>query len=139
MLFEGTEAFTPFARYKADPFTQVVVWRGCVVGKEQIVGFEEFFKTAGIRIKYLEEITTAPDMDENGYPVKDTGGRVDVFFYVHALDIPKFAIWEGRFLHKMSWLEDVLAPCNYPNKIYPKRVEEYITWNADSKEGETNG
>lgn len=63
----------------------------------------------GVRIKMVEEVTTLPDM-ENGQPVPETGGRNDLFFYVHNDDIMKFAV--RRLQSGIRWWEDVLGNGN---------------------------
>ena len=109
---------------RKEGYNQVCVWSATIVGKDKIDEFEKFmlneFKTS---VQYLEEIMTGPDTDSNGNPVKDTGGRNDLFFAVKDDDIKKFTI--ARLSYGIRWVEDVLAPINYRSKIYPERVEEY--------------
>ena len=110
-------------------FSQVCVWRGCLVGKEKIEEFTKFmldeFKT---RIQYLEEIETNPDTEPEGKrPVEGTGGRNDLFFAVHKEDVGKFSI--PRLVVGIRWIEDVLAKGNYRSKIYPPRIFKYCRWN----------
>ena len=108
-------------------FIQVCVWPATFVGND-VAGFEEFMmKEFGVRVQYLEEIATYPDI-ENGEIVDDTGGRNDVFFAVHEDDIAGFAV--PRLQVGIRWIEDVLSPHNYKSKIYPERVTEYCTWDA---------
>jgi hypothetical protein len=108
-------------------FSQVCVWPGTTVGKDKIEEFEHFMLDQfGVRVKYIEEITTAPDQDKDGNPIEGTGGRNDLFFYVHDDDIGKFAV--PRLAVGIRWIEDVLAPGNYRSKIYPKRVFKYKIW-----------
>ncbi len=112
-------------------FSQVVVWPGTMVGKDEIEMFEAFvlveFKT---RVKYIEEIKTKPDWNN-----PETGGRNDVFFYVHSEDISKFAV--PRLAYGMRWIEDVLDNEAQRNdedgitesySIYPDHVVDYRTW-----------
>lgn len=106
-------------------FTQVVVWPGTVVGAKKIKEFETFMKeNFDARVKYIEEIKTLPDM-KNKKPVAKTGGRNDVFFYIHTDDINKFAI--ARLQYGMRWIEDVLAN-EKSFSVYPARVRKYKTW-----------
>jgi len=110
-------------------FKQVCVWPGTIVGKDKISLFEDFMKeNFGVRIQYLEEIETNPDI-ESEKPVEGTGGRVDVFFAIHNDDIGRFAI--KRLAFGIRWIEDVLASCNHSKHLYPKRVEGYKCWDAD--------
>jgi len=116
-------------------FSQVCVWPSTIVGKEKIKDFEEFmmkeFKT---RVQYLEEIKTFPDK-VNGKSDPETGGRNDVFFAVHDEDVGKFAI--PRLAVGIRWIEDVLSKVNYNQKIYPKRVFDYMTWDPCPKKGKS--
>jgi|LauGreDrversion4_2_1035121.scaffolds.fasta_scaffold1294733_2 hypothetical protein len=104
-------------------FNQLCVWEGTLVGKEEIKSFEKFFKNEmNVRVKYMEEIETLPTPGE-----PNTGGRNDVFFYVHDDDIPKFAI--PRLSLGIRWWEDVLGNGNgvlYSQEVltkYPKTWE----------------
>lgn len=106
-------------------FSQVVVWPGTLVGKDQVADFEKFMMDEfGVRASYIEEVLTAPDRDRNGYPVEDTGGRNDLFFYVHSDDIPKFSV--ARLGYGMRWIEDVYS--NGGGNLYPERIAEYRSW-----------
>ena len=85
---------------------------------------EQFFlEEMGVRVQYLEEVYTAPDM-ENGFPVEGTGGRCDCLFAVHGDDVAKFAI--PRLQMGIRWLEDVYG--NGGGSLYPERVAEYQCW-----------
>jgi len=102
-------------------YKQICVWPATLVGADQADDFQEFFLSEmGVRVQYLEEITTAPDM-KNGYPVEGTGGRNDVFFAVHDEDVMKFAI--PRLNYGIRWLEDVLD--NGHGDLYPERIAAY--------------
>lgn len=117
-----------------DGFTQVCIWPGCIVvndedsSQDKINEFEQFmFDKFKARVQYLEEIKTKPDHDKEYKPVKDTGGRNDLFFAVHNESIGLFAI--PRLAVGIRWIEDVLSTGNYGCHIYPDRIFEYITWN----------
>lgn len=108
-------------------FTQVVVWPGTIVGADRVDEFEAWLLSdLNVRGQYLEEILTNPDKSDFGNDVPDTGGRNDVFFTVHADDIPKFS--HARFAYGMRWLEDVINPQNKGSHLYPARVQEYKSW-----------
>jgi hypothetical protein len=108
-----------------DGFTQVCVWEATIVGKDHIQAFEQFvMDELGTRAQFLEEISTLPDMNMNGYPDPETGGRNDVLFAIHKGDIMKFAI--PRFQYGMRWIEDIYGNGN--GHLYPDRVREYKTW-----------
>lgn len=107
-------------------FSQVAVWRGTVVGQENVASFEKFFEEAmNVRVQYLEEVNTLPDQDKYGRVVNGTGGRTDVLFGVHKEDLGKFAIARFGLDGGCSWIEDAID--NAP-EIYPARVTEYKTW-----------
>jgi hypothetical protein len=101
-------------------FNQLCVWPGTIVGKDQIKDFENFMlENVGVRVKYMEEVKTLPTPGEEG-----TGGRNDVFFYIHDKDISKFAL--PRLSMGIRWWEDVLGNGNgvlYSQEVltkYPK-------------------
>lgn len=109
-------------------FTQVCVWPGCVLEPEEVDKFADLMAEHfhGVRVQFLEQITTGPDTDEHGNPIEDTGGRNDIFFAVHDEDSGKFSL--PRLAAGIRWVEDVLDPGNYRSRIYPKRVHEYCSW-----------
>lgn len=110
------------------PFTQVCVWPATLVAPDQVAAFEAFMlENFETRVKFLETIHTAPDM-QDGYPVEGTGGRADVFFAVHSADISKFAI--PRLKAGIRWIEDVLdnEMSRASGSVYPARVHGYRTW-----------
>jgi hypothetical protein len=95
-------------------FNQLCVWEGTLVGKEEIKSFEKFFKDEmGTRVKYVEEVETLPTPNVEG-----TGGRNDVFFYVHDNDIDKFSV--PRLSMGIRWWEDVLG--NGGGVLYKEEV-----------------
>lgn len=107
-------------------FKQVVVWPGTLVEPERVPEFVTFMHDEfGVRVQYLESITTKPDMDKDGDPIIGTGGRVDVFFAVHEDDISgSFCV--NRLIAGMRWIEDVLDNDN--GQLYPSDVKEYRCW-----------
>lgn len=106
---------TTATKKKANFFTQLCVWHGTIVGKKKISEFTKFMKDEfGARVKYVEEIKTQPDTDSIGREISGTGGRNDLFFYVHSEDIPKFAV--PRLKAGIRWWEDVLG--NGGGKLY---------------------
>ena len=111
-------------------FSQVCVWPGMMVGDEGGCTPEEFVSIMqdrfGVRVQYLEEVKTSPDLDGSGFPVEVTGGRNDLLFAVHGADIPGFAV--PRLQVGIRWIEDVLAPCNGNEHIYPDRLSGYKGW-----------
>ena len=80
-----------------------------------------------VRVKYKTEVLTNPDLDENGNEVPETGGRNDLFFYIHDDDIGKFAV--PRLSMCIRWYEDVVS-YNDGAYLYPESFleENPITW-----------
>jgi hypothetical protein len=109
------------------PFNQVCVWASTIVGTDNVESFEKFMLDEyKVRVKYMEEIKTAPDMD-NGKIVKGTGDRNDVFFKIHTDDIPKFAVKRLSMDPPVRWIEDVLDN-QRGQMLYPDRIQEMRTW-----------
>jgi len=107
-------------------FKQLCVWPSTIVGKENEKDFVTFMQEKlNARIKMAEEVKTLPDQS-CGEDVPGTGGRSDVFFFVHDEDIDGFAI--PRLKLGIRWWEDVVS--NKSHLIYPKEViERYpTTW-----------
>lgn len=105
-------------------YSQVCVWQGTLLKEEQHEEFKQFMKDElGVRVQILEVIFTFPTGGT------DTGGRSDIFFAVHKEDMGgSFAI--KRLSMGIRWIEDVLSPTNYSEKLYPSRVYDYKTWEA---------
>jgi len=113
---------------KNNTFTQLCVWQGVLLDGLTTQEFENYmFDNFGTRIKFEIEIKTLPDLDNNGKPIPDTGGRNDVFFYAHAEDIGKFAV--PRLQAGIRWWEDVVK-YNDNSHLYPKDIlDKYeLTW-----------
>lgn len=89
-------------------YSQLCVWPGTLVGPTEAEEFERFMlETFNARVKYHTEVTTLPDLDESGAIMEDTGGRNDLFFYVHDDDVPHFAV--PRLQAGIRWWEDVVG------------------------------
>jgi hypothetical protein len=109
-------------------FTQLCVWPGCFLGDSTPKDLEDFFLgEMNTRVKYHTEVKTQPDIDESGNPVPDTGGRNDLFFYVHSDDIGNFAI--PRLKMGIRWWEDVVS-YNDNSHLYTKEFLDNhpVTW-----------
>lgn len=104
-------------------FTQLCVWPGTVVGPDEVNDFESFFKDEfNVRVKYHTEVKTLPD---NGDP--DTGGRNDLFFYIHNDDISKFAV--KRLQMGIRWWEDVIKYNDNSHLYTTEFIESHpTTW-----------
>ena len=100
-------------------FTQLCVWPGTVLGDSTPEEFTEAMAQMfnGVRIKYDTEVSTLPDLDEGGNPISETGGRNDLFFYVHSDDIGNFAV--PRLKAGIRWWEDVVG-YNDNRSLYTK-------------------
>ena len=113
--------------FQSQGYYQLCVWPGTLVvqtpeeREERIKQFEGYFAdTLGVRIKYLEEVETNPDLDKEGRSIPGTGGRNDVFFLVHTEDLSKFAIQRLQF--GIRWYSDVIASINHGTHLYPEEI-----------------
>ena len=112
-------------------YTQVCVAPGMVVGNDGHESFEKFMLAMfQIRIKYIEEIKTNPDIDESGQDVPETGNRNDIFFRIHSDDVLKFSL--DRLEHGIRWIEDIFF--NHQEHLYPSRIKEYMSWDPFAEE-----
>ena len=103
-------------------FNQLCVWSGTIVGEERIQEFEKYFLDEfGTKVKYLTEIETNPDLDGAGEVVPDTGGRNDLFFYLHDDNVNTFAV--QRLQMGIRWWEDVIK-YNDSSYLYPTEFIE---------------
>ena len=106
-------------------FKQLCVWPGTIVGQDSIEEFESVMeKEFGVRVKYAEEVITNPDPGET---IEQSGGRTDLFFWLHDDDVNKWAI--QRLQLGIRWWEDVIS-YNDNSYLYPQEViDRYpVTW-----------
>jgi hypothetical protein len=109
-------------------YKQLCVWPGTVLGESTPQDLESFFlEQMKTRIKFHTEVQTLPDLDENGNPDTNTGGRNDLFFYVHSDDIAAFAV--PRLQMGIRWWEDVVG-YNDNSHLYTKEFlnANPLTW-----------
>lgn len=100
-------------------FKQLCVWPGTLLEESEHQDFVEFFQNEmGVRVKHEATLKTNPDLDERGNPVPETGGRSDVFFYIHDADVQKFAV--QRLNLGIRWWEDVIKYNEGNNHLYPQ-------------------
>jgi hypothetical protein len=100
-------------------FTQLCVWPGTTMEGISIDDFEGFFLTElGTRVKFHKVILTNPDLNPDGTAVPETGGRSDLFFYVHSDDVGKFSV--PRLKMGIRWWEDVIFYNNNSKHLYPE-------------------
>ena len=105
-------------------YTQLLVWPGTALGDSKPEELESFFlDEMKTRIKFHSEVQTLPDIDENGNPDPETGGRNDLFFYVHTDDVATFAV--PRLQMGIRWWEDVVG-YNDNRHLY---TEEFLNAN----------
>lgn len=105
-------------------YTQLCVWPSTQLGDSTSTEFEQFFlEEMNTRIKYYTEVQTQPDLDENGKPIAETGGRNDIFFHVHSEDVAAFSV--PRLKMGILWWEDVVG-YNDNGHLY---TEEFKTVN----------
>lgn len=98
-------------------YNQLCLIRDFQIGEDQAENFESvILKKFGVRVKYHYEIKTLPDIDDDGLPIPGTGGRNDLFFYVHEKDVEKFAV--SRMHLGIRWWEDVIK-CESNKDSYP--------------------
>lgn len=91
-----------------NPFNQLCVWPGVTLGEFSIAEFEAFMlETFGVRAQFHADVLTKPDLLADGSPKPGTGGRSDLFFFVHDEDIAMFAI--ARLQAGIRWWEDVIV------------------------------
>ena len=105
-------------------YTQLCVWQGITLEGSSVQELEEFFlEKFNTRIKYHTEVKTQPDLDKDGNPIPETGGRNDLFFYAHSDDLEHFAV--PRLHAGIRWWEDVVV-YNDNRYLY---TEEFIAAN----------
>ena len=108
---------------KNDKFNQLCVLEGTLFPEGGVEEFHQFFKDEmGVRVKFENQVKTLPDNPE----CTKTGGRNDLFFYIHDDDVSKFAV--PRLQMGIRWWEDVLGNGN--GKLYDQDVLEAYpnTW-----------
>ena len=98
-----------------DKFNQLCVLEGTLFPEGGVKEFHKFFKDEmGVRVKFENQVKTLPDFEG----CTETGGRNDLFFYIHDDDIGKFAV--PRLSMGVRWWEDVLLNGN--GKLYDEDV-----------------
>jgi hypothetical protein len=108
-----------------EKFNQLCVWPGTSLDGNTPQDLVNFFKDElNARVQFEQTVLTNPDLDENGNIIKDTGGRCDLFFYIHDDDISHFAI--PRLKLGIRWWEDVVS-YNNGSHLYSKEIlEKYL-------------
>ena len=103
---EGKSIESDLVPKDVDYYKQVCVIQGMLLGELDAEEFKQYVSDNfdGVRVNLLEEVTTNPDLDEDGNAIAETGGRNDIFFNVHSEDIAKFAV---KRLGWCKWWEDV--------------------------------
>lgn len=87
-----------------DNYTQLCVMEATNLGNQTPKDFEAFIaEELKAKAKFAEVVTTLPDRSINGN-VPGTGGREDLFFFIHKDDIGNFAV--PRFRYNIRWWED---------------------------------
>ena len=112
-----------------NPFNQLCVWPGTLMEANQAEDFVNFFQEEmGVRVQFKTVLFTNPDLDERSRPIAATGGRSDVFFYIHDEDITKFAV--PRLGLGIRWWEDVIHYNEGNEHLYPQEFiqENPPTW-----------
>jgi len=109
-------------------YKQLCVWPGTVLGDTTIAEFEAYMlETFNVRVKFHADVTTLPDIDEAGNHIPDTGGRNDLFFYIHNEDIAHFAV--PRLGMGIRWWEDVVGYNNNKHLYTEEFLNAHpLTW-----------
>jgi hypothetical protein len=115
-------------------YTQVCVWEGSTVVPHDAAMFEErMLIKLGVRVQFLEEITTKPlFFEEDGDDLvefESEEDRTDLFFAVYDHDLQAFSGQRLKF--GIRWVEDVYWDFNFQRGNYPCRIECYRTWDPD--------
>ena len=95
-------------------YKYIMVAPACYLGEDKPEDFERVFLKIDTRIRFLEEVVTIPDKDENGNNIEGTGGRRDILFAVHKDDVNDF------------------MPLRFALTVYP--WNDWIKYNRHSKE-----
>lgn len=109
-------------------YAQLCVWQGTSLGDSTPAELESFFlDEMSTRIRFHSEVQTLPDIDKSGNAVPDTGGRNDIFFYVHNDDVPAFSV--PRLKMGIRWWEDVVG-YNDNGHLYTEEFKNNhpLTW-----------
>ena len=109
-------------------YKQLCMWPGTLLGDSTPKDLENFFlDEMGVRVKYHAEVKTLSDLDSSGNSVPETGGRNDLFFYVHDEDVMNFAV--PRLKMGIRWWEDTVG-YNDNSHLYTKEFLEAnpTTW-----------
>lgn len=107
-------------------YSQLCLIRGFEIGIDQIEEFEGIILNKfGVRIKYDVQVKTLPLLDEEGYVIPGTGGRNDLFFYIHEEDVEKFSI--SRMHLGVRWWEDVIAHESNRDSYHPSFIKSRPT------------
>jgi len=116
----------------------VIVWPALILREEEVPEALEMLQGIGAKeINYLGMVITKPDIDEEGNPIPETGGRTDHFFEV--LDA-ETSFWVNRLKLGIRLLSDAIWSVNgYDgNPIYPDWIKEYVpdedNWDVHEEE-----
>ena len=113
-----------------EKFKQLCVWQGINLPKEEYEDFVAFFgDELETRIKLAEVVLTNPDLDGDGNPVPETGGRSDILFYVHDEDVAGFALKRLQLDGAPRWWEDVVSYNNNSHLYNQEVLDKYgVKW-----------
>jgi hypothetical protein len=116
----------------------VIVWQALILKEEEVPEALEMLKDMGAKkINYLGMVITKPDIDGDGNPIPETGGRTDHFFEV--LDA-ETSFWVNRLKLGIRLLSDAIWSVNgyNENPIYPEWIKEYVpdedNWDKNENE-----
>lgn len=103
-------------------FTQLCVWEGTTLGKGTHHDLARFIlEELGAQIKFDSVQLTLPTPGD-----PESGGRSDIFFYMHSEDVGKCAML--RLQYGIRWWEDVIS--NGGGYLYSEEFREThpTTW-----------
>jgi len=129
--------FNAFDGVNREDYPVVAVMPGTILenGKESVL--QELVGNCGGKhpVLLIGSAVTLPDMEDRDHPLPETGGRHDLFFCFHTLDIMRVAV--PRLAYGIRWWSDVVdnewnkmsleAKANYrEHTIYPDYVFKTI-------------
>ena len=119
-----------------EDYTSVWTWMGTTFGDNPGEGVEDMVQwlrnEVGVRVQYLEQITTGPSVDEDGKEVPGTGGRIDQLIAVHEEDYLQWMIFA------LQMRETGIAPLELIvrkhregevrafGSVWPERLADYV-------------
>ena len=107
-------------------YSIVSVMAGCIVEKGSEHHFDEMVNNLGAKHPaiLIGTAITLPDLEDRDHPLPETGGRHDLFFAFHNLDIMRVAV--PRLMYGIRWWSDVVD--NEWNELPLHAKDSYREW-----------